>query len=158
MLQYLTERNLRRAFTLALFLGLLWFFRHLLFLFVLFVIFQRSLSAVANLSANRFGLKFKWAVLIVVAFALVVGAASLWFGVNTVVARGPAIHEQFEDVIRYVRESPRYQQYRHLGGTISTELLVEKIREHLGSVIRVAATLGREALYMVIALIFAVVF
>ena len=67
---YLTDRNVRRVLTLCLFLGALWFFRHLMMLLVFFVIFERTIGLFAGLLSKATSIKFKWCVLIVLVLAL----------------------------------------------------------------------------------------
>ena len=48
-----TDRNIRRAFSLFLFLLLLFLFRHLAILLVFFVLFERSLGSIAGLLRDK---------------------------------------------------------------------------------------------------------
>jgi predicted PurR-regulated permease PerM len=155
---HLTDRNLRRVFVLTLFVGLLWFFRHLFLLLVFFVVFERTIGLLAGYLSAFTRLKFKWSVLVVVALLLGVVGGSVWFGVAQLVSHLPRIRESAETVIETIRGSELYHRYAHLGGQVTVERGIEQARHHVGDALSLAVGFTREVLYVIVGLIFAVVF
>src|SRR5579871_3621300 len=99
MRAYLNDRNLRRGFVLALFVGLLAYFRHLFLLFVFFVVFERIFGTLARYIQAITKRSFRFGVL--GAVLLVVGGVGLavLFGVHTLVGRVPHIRHGLDALI-----------------------------------------------------------
>lgn len=154
MRAHFTDRNVQRVLLLAVFLASLWFFRHLALLFVFFVVFERVIGTLAEQLSTRAGVKFKYAVLLVILLFVGVAAGGVWFGVATVLKKLPEIREGFETIGATIRNSELYHRYGHVAG----ERVLEQGRHHVGDALGYAAHFGKEALYVFIGLIFAVVF
>ncbi|MEI8256245.1 MAG: AI-2E family transporter [Deltaproteobacteria bacterium] len=152
---HLTDRNVRRAFVLALFLGLLVLFRHLLLLLVFFVVFERLIGLAADYLHAATRLKFKYCVLIVVSVIMGIVGTALYAGVSVLVANVPTMRRSAQTVIDTIRQSAVFARVEHAMATVS---LLEKAREHAGTAVHVAAAIGRDTLYVFIGLVFAVVF
>ncbi|MDP3277753.1 MAG: AI-2E family transporter [Deltaproteobacteria bacterium] len=155
---YLTDRNVRRVITLALFLGSLWFFRHLMLLLVFFVIFERSIGLGADVLSKRTGLKFKWCVLLVVLLSAGLAVGGVWFGVSAIRDRVPEIRQGVDAIITTIRESSLYHRYGHSLGHFRGQELLVHARNHANTALHVGASFARETLYVFIGLIFAVLF
>lgn len=157
MRAYLTDRNLRRLLVLVLFVGILWFFRHLLPLLVFFVVFERSIGSLAGYLSAWTRWKFKWCVIVVVAVMAGVVAGGVWFGVSVLVGHLSEIREGFDTIVDTVRGSHLYQRYGHLAHATVGQM-VEQLRHHAGDALSYAAGVTRDVLYVFIGLIFAIVF
>lgn len=155
---YFTDRMLRRIATIALFLGALWYFRHLAPLLVFFVIFERLLGMLADALAKVTKIKFKWCVLIVVALGLGVITAGVWLSIATIRAKVPEIQRGIEDVVSTIRRSELYHKYGHSLTHVNGREVLDHAREHAGDALRVGAGLAKETLYVFIGLVFAIVF
>lgn len=155
---YLTDRNVRRVFTLGLFLGALWFFRHLMMLLVFFVVFERSIGLCASLLSRATGLRFKWSVLIVLLLALGAVTGGVWAGIATVRAKIPEIQAGVDTIIETIRGSELYAKYGHSLSHVRGQELLAHARDHAGAAIRVGAGFAKETLYVFIGLVFAIVF
>jgi predicted PurR-regulated permease PerM len=155
---YLTDRNVRRVITLALFLGALWFFRHLMMLLVFFVVFERTIGLFAGLLARATGVKFKWCVLIVVVLALGLVTGGVWAGIATIRAKVPEIEAGADTIVETIRRSDLYHKYGHSLSHIRGQELLQHARNHAGDAIRVGAGFAKETLYVFIGLVFAIVF
>jgi predicted PurR-regulated permease PerM len=155
---YLTDRNVRRVLTLGIFLGALWFFRHLLMLLVFFVVFERTIGLLAGLLARATRMKFKWAVLtvLIVSFGLV--GLGVWAGISTVREKVPEIEAGARTVIETIRRSELYAKYGHALAHIRGQEVLHHAQNHAGSAIRVVASFAKETLYVFIGLVFATVF
>lgn len=152
---HLTDRNIRRVFVLALFVGLLALFRHLLLLLVFFVVFERVIGLAADYLHAATKLKFKWCVLIVVVlFAGVLGTV-VYAGIAALIAHLPEIRRSAVLVVDTIRTSHLWHQ---MGHAVNTDAIVDKVREHAGTAVHVAAAVTRDVLYVFIGLVFAIVF
>jgi predicted PurR-regulated permease PerM len=155
---YLTDRNVRRVLTLAIFLGALWFFRHLMLLLVFFVVFERTIGLLAGLLSRATKLKFKWSVLLVIVLSFAAVGGGLWAGIATVRARVPEIESGARTVIETIRQSELYAKYGHALAHIRGQELLHHAQSHAGAALRVGASFAKETLYVFIGLVFAVVF
>jgi predicted PurR-regulated permease PerM len=155
---YFTDRNVRRLFVLALFVGLLVYFRALFLLFAFFVVFERTIGMLAQKLHDRSHLRFRWCVLIVVGvFAAVLGVL-MYEGIEAAIHRMPRIRHSVDAIVTAVRASPLYEKYRHGFAGISPEEVLRQAREHAGAAMHAAEEVGRSILYITIALVFSVVF
>jgi predicted PurR-regulated permease PerM len=152
---HLTDRNLRRVFVLALFVGLLALFRHLLLLLVFFVVFERLIGLAADHLHAVTKVKFKWSVLIVVALLAAVLGTLVYEGVAALLTHLPEIKRSAVIVVDTIRTSHLWHQISH---AVNTDALVDKAREHAGTAVHVAASITRDVLYVFIGLVFAIVF
>ncbi|MBI5517583.1 MAG: AI-2E family transporter [Deltaproteobacteria bacterium] len=156
MRAYFNDRNRRRMFLLALFLVLLWVFRHLAVLLVFFVLFERSLGTGARFLRDRWRVPLAVGVLaqVLLALAAVTGLAA--FGVAQVLPRVPSIQHdlqaQFQHLLSWVRE------HHLLGGHVDAEQAVERGQHYAGSVLTFVAATGRNLVYALLGLILAVVY
>lgn len=154
MRAWFTDRNVKRALTLGLFVGSLYTFRHLALLLVFFVVFQRSLGTAATFLRDRTGLSFRAALLLVLLLALGVLGGGLGIGISRLVHHLPELRSSAETVVRTIEGSDLYHRYGH--GL--SERVVEQVRHNAQHMVGVAATAGREALYLLLGLLFAVLF
>jgi predicted PurR-regulated permease PerM len=155
---HLTDRNVRRLLTLLLFLAVLWWFRHLMLLFVFFVIFERTLGLCAGLLSKVTSLPFKWCVLIVLVLVLAMVTAGMWAGIATIRAKIPEIERGVETIVETIRRSELYGKYGYTLAHIRGQDVLEHARHHAGDAIRLGANFAKETLYVLIGLLFAIVF
>ncbi len=155
---HLTDRNIRRLLTLALFLGLLWVFRHLLLLLVFFVVFERTIGLFAGLLQRATKLQFKWCVLIVLLLSLGLVTGGVWAGIATIRAKIPEIEAGGEAIITTIQRSDLYAKYGHSLSHFRGQELLTHARAHAGDALRVGAGFAKETLYVFIGLVFAIVF
>lgn len=155
---HLTDRNIRRLLTLALFLGLLAFFRHLMMLLVFFVVFERSIGLFAGLLQRATKLKFQWCVLIVVLLSLGIVTGGVWAGIATIRAKIPEIEAGGETIVNTIQHSELYAKYGHSLSHFRGQELLTHARNHAGDALRVGAGFAKETLYVFIGLVFAIVF
>jgi predicted PurR-regulated permease PerM len=155
---YLTDRNVRRVLTLLLFLGALWFFRHLMMLLVFFVIFERTIGLLAGLLSKATSIKFKWCVLMVLVLSLAMVSGGVWAGIATIRAKIPEIESGVEIIVNTIRRSDLYEKYGHTLAHIRGQEVLEHARNHAGDAIRVGAGFAKETLYVFIGLVFSIVF
>ena len=152
---HFTDRNIRRAFVLSLFLALVVLFRHLLMLLVFFVVFERLFGLAADHLHVATKLKFKYCVLLVVTMFVGVIGAAMYGGVEVLIRHVPTIRHSTHAVIDALRHSAMFMRVEH---ALATESMIDRAREHAGTAVQIAATIGRDTLYVFIALVFAIVF
>lgn len=152
-----TDRNVRRIFVLALFLTLLFLFRHLAVLLVFFVLFERALGAGAAWLNARFRVPIAAAVLgqIVVVLALV--AAASFLGYTRVVPAVPQLRGEIEAQFHHLREWLHRRGWEHTVSEHATQGL-EGAQHYAGNVVGFLGSVGKSAVYVVIGLILSVVF
>ena len=152
-----TDRNVRRIFVLALFLGLLAVFRHLAVLLVVFVLLERALGAGAAFLTSRLRLPFGVAVVGQVVVGL--GALALVgvLGYGRIAHAVPHLRVEFEGHFHHLRH---WLHDRGWERTLSERAShgLEGAQHYAGSVVGVAESVGRSAVYVLIGLILAVVF
>src|SRR5262249_31956159 len=107
----LNDRNLRRAATLVLFIGLLYAFRHLILLFVLFVLFSRSLAFCAGHLSRRTRLPFRVSLFGLVVLGLGVVAIVGFLAARGVITNMADLRNEVEQLVRLIEDSPLYREY-----------------------------------------------
>jgi predicted PurR-regulated permease PerM len=148
--------NLRRAILLAIFVGLILVFRHLLILFVLFVAFKRALGSLASRLQRSARLRRPFALLVVVV---------LLFGAIVIVgalATGPAIEtfraarESLPDRIAAFRQTALYARvHEHFHGL---EGVVEAARANAARALGYLSFLGHLLLHALLGFVLAIVY
>lgn len=152
-----TDRNVRRAVTLGVFLGLLYLFRHLALLLVFFVLFERALGTGARFFHARFRVPVAVGVLgqIVLALGLLTGLGV--FGYTRVVPAVPQITHDLTGQFQHLQAWLHARGWDHLlQGHTAT--LVENAQHYAGNVVGYLGGFGKKVIYVVIGLILAVVF
>lgn len=152
---HFTDRTVRRALVLALFLGVVVLLRHLLLLLVFFVVFERLIGLAADYLRAKTKLKFTYCVLIVVVAFLGLASTALYEGVSVLIANAPGIVHSAQTVVDTLRHSALFARAEHAMAAVS---VLDQMREHAGAAVHVVAAIGRDLLYVFIGLVFAVVF
>jgi predicted PurR-regulated permease PerM len=152
-----TDRNVRRIFVLALFLGLLFLFRHLAVLLVFFVLFERALGTGARWLNARFQVPVAAAVLGQVVLAVVAVAVLSFFGYTRVVPEVPQLRGELEAQFHHLREWLHARGWEHTVSEHATRGL-EGAQHYAGNVVGFLGSVGKSAVYVVIGLILSVVF
>lgn len=153
----LTDRNLRRVVVLVLFIGLLYFFRHLAVLLVFFVLFERGLGTGARLLRKRLRVPLMAGVLLQILLALGVFSGLVYFGWTHVVPAVPQIRADLNGQFAHFREWLHTRGFDHVEA-LQTESLVEKGQHYAGSVVEFIGSIGKNVVYVIMGLILAVVY
>jgi predicted PurR-regulated permease PerM len=141
---------------LALFVGLVVLFRHLIVLLVFFVAFERPLAAAADRVAARLGLSRRAAVGLVALVVLALLGGALAVGVGRAVRQYVAVRGSLPDRVAAFRDTPLYQRIaEHLHGA---DRVLESAREYATHALHYLSALGHTFVYVVIGFILAVVF
>ncbi len=152
---HLTDRNLRRAITLALFIGALYLFRHLAVLFVFFVLFQRSIGLLAGYAHKYAKIPFKVGVIGIVLLFLGSLGLTAFLATRGIITNLDEIRGSADQLIALIQASPYYQQYAQ---TFDHGGIIDRLKDHGTELMHYASLAGRNALYLMIALIISVVF
>src|SRR5258708_1462706 len=143
------ERTVRRAVSLALFIGLLVLFRHLLVLLVFFVSFERLIGVPSEWLAKRIPRR---AAVGIVAL-LMLGALGPLAGVEVgrAVRAVPALRATLPDRIAALRDTPLFQKLQeHLP---DADTLIENAKHYASSAVGFLSALGHVLLYALIGFI-----
>jgi predicted PurR-regulated permease PerM len=152
-----TDPRWRRLFSVALFLFLLWAFRHLAVLFVCFVLISRGLSVLSTLMVRRLHIaRHRVLGTILAVFAGVV--AVLFVVILRKVV--PFVHHaqtEWRTWFETLQENPALVRLREVTG-VSDGALVERVRGHALSAVHIADSTAHVLLYLLIGLIVAIMF
>jgi len=152
-----SDTRWRRVLGIALFLGLLYFFRKLAPVFICFVIMERALGFLADQIALRTRMKRTRAIAIV----LTVLTATLGAGVILAVRRAlPVIAHIREDGNGYLQslvEHPTVQKARHMAG-LEGESLSHAVKQHAGEAIHYATGTAHLLLFVLIGVVLAIIY
>lgn len=152
-----TDRNVRRVFVLALFLGLLFVFRHLAVLLVVFVLFERALGTGARWLNARFRVPVAVAVIGQVVLGLVALALLVVLGYTRVVPAVPQVGAELEGQFHHLRAWLHARGWEHAVSEHAAQG-VERAQHYAGNVVGFLGSVGKSAVYVVIGLILSVVF
>jgi predicted PurR-regulated permease PerM len=153
---FFSERTPRRFISLALFIGLLVLFRHLLVLLVFFVVFERLFGAASDAIASRTRIGRKAALGGVVLGTLAALGVALAFGIGRLVPLIVNMRHTLPERIAAVRETSLYQRAQeHLS---DANRLVENAQHYAAGALGYLAALGHVLLYALIGCILGIVF
>ncbi len=152
-----TDRNVRRILVLALFLTLLFLFRHLAVLLVFFVLFERALGVGAKWLHSRFHVPIAAAVLGQIVAALGVIVLLVFLGYTRVVPAVPQLRGELEGQFHHLRD---WLHARGWDATVNEHATqgLERAQHYAGNVVGFLGSIGKSAVYVVIGLILSVVF
>jgi predicted PurR-regulated permease PerM len=147
----------RRLVVVALFLGLIYFFRNLAPVFICFIVFERSLGWAAEELDRRTRLERKGAIAaILTGIALLFGA-----GVLMVVRRTlPLVHQlraHGADYLRGIFEHPSVEKLKELAG-LEDEQITHAIKDHAGTALHYATGTAHLIIYVLIGFLLAVIY
>ena len=146
--------NLRRAVLLAVFFGLLVFFRHLLVLMVFFVAFQRTLSVAGHWLSRRTRLSHGAAALLILLGALALLGAGSWLGIDRLLDKvGPT--RDLPERLAALRQLPIVVK---IGTYVDIDALAHGARAQAASALGFAASVGHMLIFAFVGLIMAVVY
>src|SRR4051812_7466759 len=103
---FFSQRTPRRLLALAAFGTVLYLFRHLAILLVLFVTFERALGWSARTLSARLGLSRKKCVFLVLALVVAVLGLLAWLGIGKTVRTFAAMQETYPERLAQLREHP----------------------------------------------------
>ena len=153
---FFTQKSMRRLVALAVFLGVLYLFRHLAILLVFFVSFERVFRWSSAHLAARTGLTRKKSVLAVLATLVVSFVSLVWLGVGKTVRAFAALHTSFPDRLAELKDHPLVVRFQEeVGGT---DKIVEAVKHYSGSALAAATSVGEFVLHIVMAFVLALVY
>jgi predicted PurR-regulated permease PerM len=154
--EFFEEKTARRVLLLALFLGLLFTFRHLLVLLAFFVVFERALA----LSAGAVGHRFKWgkapSLLAVLGTVAAVVGLTLWLTAGRIAHAVMEARDTLPARIAAMREHPAFLQLQeHLP---DSEKLAQSAERYAADVVKSAEAIGHLFLMALIGLVLGIVY
>jgi predicted PurR-regulated permease PerM len=153
---FLAEKTPRRFMAIALFVGLLYLFRHLAILLVFFVTFERLLGWGSERLARQTGVGRKKSVLLVVLGFVSALGLGLWAGIGKTIRTVASVQDSFPDRLAELKENPLLAKVQEQVG--GTEKIVEGIKHYGGSAVSAASAIGHFFIYVLIGFILALVF
>lgn len=152
-----SDARWRRVLGVALFLGLLYFFRKLAPVFICFVVMERALGFVADQIALRTRMKRTRAI------AVMLTALTAALGIATFLAVRRALpvvaHIRMDGnaYLQSLAENPAVQKLRHMAG-LDGESLSHAIKEHAGEAIHYATGTAHLLLFLIIGVVLAIIY
>jgi predicted PurR-regulated permease PerM len=151
----LREKTPRRAMAIAIFVGLIVLFRHLLPLLVFFVAFERSLRAARDFFFARFKVHKTITVLSLVSAGLLGIGVLAWLGAGRAI-RGFAHAGDIQKRIAGLREHPWFERVNEQLG--DTDKVIEGAKHYAADALGAASAIGHLLVYALIGLILAVIY
>src|SRR5262245_43427664 len=152
-----TDTRWRRVLGVALFLGLLYFFRKLAPVFICFVIMERALGFLADQIALRTRMKRTRAIAIVLTVLTAALGTAVFFAVRRALPIVARIREDGNGYLQSLVEHPAVQKVRHLTG-LEGESLSDAVKAHAGEAIHYATGTAHLLLFVLIGVVLAVIF
>lgn len=147
----------RRLVVLALFLALLFLFRHLALVLVCFVVCERALAFLADQIEQRTGLHKKRAIAgILLAFVGAVGGLAA-LGVRALLPHVKNIRQTGAGFVRSLTESPLVEKARHYVGA-EDESLTHTLREHATTALQYVTATAYVGVYLFLGFVLAVMY
>jgi predicted PurR-regulated permease PerM len=154
--EFFRERTPRRLLALAIFVGALVLFRHLLVLLVFFVAFERLFGIVADFLGARLRIGRKPALLVLVLGWLGGLGVAAAVGIGRVVRTALEVRHTLPEKIAAIREAPLFHQVQeHLG---DADHLVDGAQHYAAGALGYLATFGHMVVYATVGFILAVVY
>lgn len=154
--RFLSEKTPRHLLAIAMFVGVLFLFRHLAILLVFFVTFERAMAFIAAQLVERAHWPRKRAVLVTIAGVVAVVGGLGWLGVGTSLHTFAAMHERVPERIAMLKEHPLFETLRERVG--DTDRIVEGAKHYSGEAVTMVGEVGHFFLDVLIGFILAVVF
>jgi len=153
---FFAEKTPRRVVAIALFLGMLYEFRHLAPILVFFVTFERALNFLSKKIVERTGVKKKFALLgLILGFVgIIVGLGALEVG--RAIKSIPVMRQQVPHWIESAKTHPLMMQLHERVG--DTKKILEGAEHYADGALEAAALVGHFLLYALIGFILAIVF
>jgi predicted PurR-regulated permease PerM len=147
----------RRLIGVALFLGLLYFFRHLAPVFICFVIIERSLGWAADQIDRRTPLHRTGAIAsLLTAIAVLIG-----LGVFIAVRRSLPLIQRLRahgaEYLRSIFDHPQIERLRNMAG-LEDESFTRVFRDHAGTAVKYATSTAHLLLFMLIGFVLAIIY
>jgi predicted PurR-regulated permease PerM len=141
---------------LAIFVTLLYLFRHLAILLLFFVTFERAMGFSSRMLAARTGLSRKKSLLLILfVIALGLGAVA-WLGIGKTIRTFTAMQEHFPERLAQLREHPLIERVQEqIGGM---EKVLESAKHYSGSAISAASAIGHFVVHIVMGFVLALVY
>ncbi len=147
----------RRVLGIALFLGLIYFFRKLAPVFICFVVMERALGFLAGQIAHRTRIKRTRAIAIVLTFLTTLLGAAGFFAVRRVLPFVSHIRADGNGYLQSLVEHPSVQRIRHMAG-LDGEGLSHAVKEHVGEALHYATGTAHLLLFILIGVVLAIIF
>lgn len=153
---FFEEKTARRGLALALFLALLFAFRHLALLLVFFVTFERGLFFSAGLISRKTGWRRLPSFLLVLLLLLAALGLTGWLSAGRVARLVVELRNELPGRMTALREHPWYHQLEAY--LPDSDELAKSAEHYAADVAKSATALGRALLQALIGFILAVVF
>jgi predicted PurR-regulated permease PerM len=153
---WLEERTPRRLVSLAIFLTLLWLFRHLLVLLLMFVAWRALLGGPTRWLEARWRWRRGSALLATLAGVTLICSLAAWFGVRDVIAAVQEIRATLPQAVAEVRGWPGYTQAQ--AWLHDTDHLLSHAQHYAADAVGWLAALGHLLVHAVVGLVLAVVY
>ncbi len=147
----------RRLIVVALFLALLYFFRHLAPVFICFIVFERSLGYLADQIDARTPLHRSGAIAaLLTAMALVIGLLVLLV-VRKTLPLARQLREHGAGYLQTIFDHPSIEKLRAMAG-LEGEGLGEAVKSHLGQALTYATGTGKILIFLLIGFLLAIIY
>jgi predicted PurR-regulated permease PerM len=152
-----SDTRWRRVLGVALFLGLLYFFRKLAPVFICFVVMERALGFLADQIALRTRMKRTRAIAVVLSALTVALGMAAFLAVRRALPVVAHIREDSNGYLQSLVEHPAVQQARHMAG-LEGESLSHAIKAHAGEAIHYATGTAHLLLFILIGVVLAIIY
>ena len=154
--RFFAEPTPRRALALALFIGAVILFRHLLILLVFFVVFERLLALGGGALTRFTKVPRKPAVGLVAVLLLAAFSAGSFFGIRSVVRYAQEAQKTLPERIEKLRAVPIVEQMEDRLPDVDE--LVERAQHYAAGIFKTVSAVGHAFIYALIGFILALVF
>ncbi len=153
---FFREKTARRLLAIVIFIGLIWLFRELFPLVVMFIAAQAAFGGATRLVQQRTKWPRKQAILAVLATFLVLLAGGVALGATRAIHAIRAARHTFPQQLHEIQDNPIVAQIReHLP---DSSRLAERAREYSETALHVVSMMGHIAMFALIAVILAIIF
>jgi predicted PurR-regulated permease PerM len=153
---FFRERTARRLLALAIFIGLIWLFRELFALVVMFIAAQAAFGGATHMVMARTKWPRRQAFFAVLSFFLVIFGGLVAIGANRAIHSVRHARHTFPEQLREIQENPIVVKIKeHLP---DTGRLAERAREYSETALHFASMMGHLAMFALIAIILAVIY
>lgn len=147
----------RRLLGVALFLALLFLFRHLAPVFICFIVIERPLGWAADLIEQRTKIHRKGAIAaILTVLALALGAV-IFLGVQRAIPLVGQLRAEGPEYLEALSNKPAVSELRHMLG-VEGEAFGEAVKHHAMTAVRYATATAHTVLYLLIGFVLAVIY
>ncbi len=151
----LQDPRWRRPLLVALFLGLLYYFRSLATVLICFVVFERGLGLAASFINRKTGLARKGAVSLTLGVLAVACAAALFFTIGRLLPIVARLRADGGESLRAIFEHPQVDKLRAALG-LENEALSHGLRSHAGTALDYVTSTAHVVVNLLVGFVLAV--